>query len=202
MPKKINQSDIFTAAVDVYSQQGYINTSMREIAQRVSINEATLFRRFGTKAELLTQALTDLLSRADIANVTFSGVLETDLYNIAVAYKKTNALLGAAVLNLMTELSRHKELQAAAIVLNQNTARITAILQQYQQTGQLIPCDPIILLTQFIAPLIIRAQFGRALGQTKDDSFKAMTDVRNHVDGFLRGHQGITNDNKKNTKKQ
>lgn len=185
MPKKVHQSDIFTATVDVYSKQGYINTSMSEIAKRVSINETTLFRRFGSKPDLITQALTDLLAKSDIAQVTFSGVLETDLIKIVTAYKKTNTLFGPAVLNLITEIPRHKELLPAAVVLNKNTARITDILQQYQQTKELIACEPMILLSLLIAPLMVQANFGRALGRSLDEYF----DAKGHVNGFLKGYQ-------------
>ncbi|MCL1124866.1 TetR/AcrR family transcriptional regulator [Shewanella surugensis] len=186
MPKKINQSDIFTATVNVYSQQGYINTSMSEIAKRVSINETTLFRRFGSKSDLITQALTDLLAKSEIGQVIFSGRLEDDLYNIVIAYKKSNALFGAAVLNLMTELPRHKELRPAAAILNKNTARITGILQQYQQTGELVSGELMILLSQLIAPLMVQATFERSLGLSFDHIF----DAKAHVDTFLHGHIG------------
>ena len=82
-------------------------------------------------------------------------------------------------------MPRHKELLPAAMVLNKNTTRITGILQQYQQTNELIACEPMILLSQLIAPLMVQANFGRALGRSLDEYF----DAKGHVNGFLNGYQ-------------
>ncbi len=77
MPKVITESEIFLAAVSVYSKQGYTETSMTDIAKRAKINEATLYRRYETKSALLVAALQDLLSKSAFSEIKFSGNLET-----------------------------------------------------------------------------------------------------------------------------
>jgi len=49
---------ILSAARELFAQKGSRGTTTRQIAQRAGVNEATLFRHFGTKSQLL-QAMLD-----------------------------------------------------------------------------------------------------------------------------------------------
>ena len=49
---------IIRAAVDVFAEAGYRGATTRRIAQQAGVNEVTLFRHFGSKEELIEEALT------------------------------------------------------------------------------------------------------------------------------------------------
>jgi AcrR family transcriptional regulator len=55
---------ILAAARELFAQKGSRGTTTRQIAQRAGVNEATLFRHFGTKSQLL-QAMLDWYCNAD-----------------------------------------------------------------------------------------------------------------------------------------
>ena len=48
---------ILAAARELYANKGSRGTTTREVAERAGVNEATLFRHFGTKGQLLTAML-------------------------------------------------------------------------------------------------------------------------------------------------
>lgn len=48
---------ILSAARAIYADKGSRGTTTREVADRADVNEATLFRHFGTKGQLLTEML-------------------------------------------------------------------------------------------------------------------------------------------------
>jgi AcrR family transcriptional regulator len=52
------QRAILAAAIDVFAEKGYANSSTHEIAKRAGVAEGNIFRKFGSKAGLL-QAIID-----------------------------------------------------------------------------------------------------------------------------------------------
>jgi AcrR family transcriptional regulator len=48
---------ILTATREIYAEKGTRGTTTREVADRADFNEATLFRHFGTKGQLLSEML-------------------------------------------------------------------------------------------------------------------------------------------------
>ena len=57
MGKRVTDQHIFSAVLQVVTDDGLQATTTRRIAEAADINEVTLFRRFGTKAELMRAAL-------------------------------------------------------------------------------------------------------------------------------------------------
>src|SRR5690242_8757764 len=53
----ISRERILSAAARVYSQHGFRGATTRLIATEAGVNEVTLFRTFGSKAELLQEML-------------------------------------------------------------------------------------------------------------------------------------------------
>jgi AcrR family transcriptional regulator len=56
LARNITEARIIEAAVQLFAQHGFKGTSTRDIAQLASVNEATLFRHFGRKADLFWAA--------------------------------------------------------------------------------------------------------------------------------------------------
>lgn len=49
---------IIRAAIEIFAEAGYRGATTRRIAQQAGVNEVTLFRHFGSKDELIEEALT------------------------------------------------------------------------------------------------------------------------------------------------
>lgn len=56
LARNITEARIIEAAVQLFAEHGFKGTSTRDIAQLASVNEATLFRHFGRKADLFWAA--------------------------------------------------------------------------------------------------------------------------------------------------
>jgi len=56
LARNITEARIIEAAVQLFAQHGFKGTSTRDIAQLANVNEATLFRHFGRKADLFWAA--------------------------------------------------------------------------------------------------------------------------------------------------
>jgi len=76
---------ILIAARDIYEAKGTRGTTTREVAERAGVNEATLFRHFGSKGALLT-AMREFNCGLDEFNSvmdSLSGNIEEDLLVLA-----------------------------------------------------------------------------------------------------------------------
>lgn len=83
----VRRKRILSTAVDVFGEQGYRGTSVREIARRVGISDAGLLHHFGTKTGLLaaTIAERDELDRVRRADAEASGATLIDTMREQVA---------------------------------------------------------------------------------------------------------------------
>ena len=78
---------IIAAAKDVYEQNGTRGTTTRLVAERAGVNEATLFRHFGSKHLLLSAMREEACPIAFVESVlaTLSGNVRDDLQTIAAS---------------------------------------------------------------------------------------------------------------------
>ncbi|AUI70871.1 TetR/AcrR family transcriptional regulator [Companilactobacillus alimentarius] len=57
------QKLIFHSAIDLFSKQGYANTSTKEISEHAGVSEGSIFRKFNNKEDLLMAILTPLTNK-------------------------------------------------------------------------------------------------------------------------------------------
>jgi AcrR family transcriptional regulator len=83
------RSRILAAARELYASKGSRGTTTREVADRAGVNEATLFRHFGTKTQLLAAMLEYYSTYAKIpailAGVASLATIEEQLRAISLA---------------------------------------------------------------------------------------------------------------------
>lgn len=183
MPKIINPETVFDAALKVFVAEGYRGATTVEIAKVAGINEATLFRKYGTKLELIEQAVHHGLSRSPFSEVAYSGDLRHDLLAIVTAYMQVNADYGALVSILLTEIPRHPELRGAMTPFVDNISRAAAVIARYQSDGTLKKEVPLGILGNLLAPLMTRQMIARAvIDLTLPD-----LSLADHVETFLTG---------------
>jgi AcrR family transcriptional regulator len=72
--RSVTEVRIVEAAVQLFSRHGYRGTSTREIAHLAGVNEATLFRYFGRKADLFEAAAQSRLTRLKLGRELQNGL--------------------------------------------------------------------------------------------------------------------------------
>jgi AcrR family transcriptional regulator len=134
---------ILNAALAALAENGYINTNMNDIAARAGVGKAAIYRRWSSKAALITDALVywrpDLL--ADDAPDT--GSLEGDLDEIVrrAARNDEEVFSYDLVLRVAVEATHDPHLGSALddLMLLKGRRVMTAILQQAAARGEVSP---------------------------------------------------------------
>ena len=187
MPKVIDESRVFQAATNLFVRHGYAGTTTKEIAEVAGVNEATLFRRYGSKAALLGKAIDDQWRDVPLGGLRSSDDLEADLIGIVEAYVETNRRLGAIVPALLVELARSTELRGAFGTALKNVGQLSAILRHHQAKGRLRREDPTVTLVALIGPLLVHGMFARAgVGKAPQ-----RIEARQYVRAFLEGRSAL-----------
>jgi AcrR family transcriptional regulator len=120
------RADIVAAALETFSEQGYQEASIREIARRVQLSEAGVLHHFGSKTELLLAVLRKR-DAVDIANYdTGEGELET-----MRAFIKHN-LTVPGIIRLYARLSA-ESLEASHPAHKYFKARAEAVIARFRQ---------------------------------------------------------------------
>ena len=183
MPKLIDETIIFRTVVDMLTSRGYEGATTKEIADIAGVNEATLFRKYGSKVELFEKAINHQFTDTPLNKLSYTGDLEADLLAIVEAYMETNALYGEIIPTLLAEMPRRPDLKGAFTTSWGNIQIILKIIQEYQSQGLLKQESPFTSLNALIGPMMTSQMFQRAnLGLPVPDM-----DAREHVDAFLYG---------------
>ncbi len=186
MPKVIDVSLIHKAALDVFSERGYEAATTKEIARRAGVNEVTLYRRFGTKAELIKAALGAELSTSPFGHLTASDDVMADITAIAAAYLETFNSFGAVVMMTMAEVAKTPEFRDALAALMPNLQNAAEIIARHQAAGRITPGNPFSKLLALIAPLAMTGFLARIGGGPVSDLDQI--DPAEVAGDFLRGH--------------
>jgi len=185
MPKIIDETKIFNAAMNILMSLGYDGATTKEIADIAGVNEVTLFRKYGSKAGLFEKAIEHRLTDAPLTNVTYTGNLETDLLAIVEAYVQTNEAYGDIIPIILLELPRNPDLQKSIDTPWKNLQGIFNIIQEYQKLGLLKNESPFGTVSALMGPIMINQMFRHAYLDFPDSAI----DPQVHVDAFLNGRR-------------
>ncbi|MCP3919646.1 MAG: TetR/AcrR family transcriptional regulator [bacterium] len=161
--------------------QGYARTTTKQIARLAGVNEATLFRRYGGKPQLLVSAIRQPLQNVPLRTMTATDDVEADLRHIVESYLETNRQVGAIFPLLLVEASRHPELRPALEVAWDNVGYVIRMIEHHQARGTLQKEPPLTTLAAFIGPLLVTGMLRKAHPE------QPMIDVDGHVQAFLHG---------------
>ncbi len=186
MPKIIDVNRIYKSTLQVFAERGYGATTTKEIAERAGVNEATLYRRFNTKSELIRTALTYELANSPFGDLQASDDPHADIAMIARAYIETFDVFGAVVMMLISEVAKHPDLQSATSALLPNLGNAAQIIAKHQTAGRITSGNPMAKLLGLIAPLAVMGTMARSgldiVGDIKD------LDPEVVAQDFLSGH--------------
>ena len=132
---------ILDAAVAILAEHGYEATNMNDIAARAGVGKAAIYRRWSSKAALLTDALVywqpDLLTH----DAPDTGSLTGDLDAVVERAKRRDDTLVSndLILRVALEAAHDRELASALddLMLSKGRRVITAVLQQAAARGEI-----------------------------------------------------------------
>jgi AcrR family transcriptional regulator len=188
MPKIVDESRIFTVAIDQLMAHGYDGATTRAIADAAGVNEVTLFRRYGSKAGLIQQALASRLADTPLNRLAYTGDLDADLVSVVRAYQLTNEAHGDIIPIILIEMPRHPELRSSMGVPWKNLEGAVGIIRRYQEQGQLNPESPLAAIASLLGPVMISLMLRRANLELEAPT----VDPEAHVEAFLRGRERLS----------
>jgi len=185
MPKVIDETKIFSAALEILIAHGYEGATTQKIANVARVNEVTLFRKYGSKAGLFEKVIEHQLADTPLNKLAYTGDLETDLLAIVKAYVETNETHGNIIPLLLIEMPRYPDLLGSFNTPWKNIQGIVKIIQKYQKQGLLKDESPLACLSSLIGPILTSQMLRHA---NLDLPIPAL-DTQAHVDAFLNGRK-------------
>lgn len=177
---------LLDAALMVLAERGLKGATTRAIAERAGVNEVTLFRRYGTKTELIRAAVLRRSGLLRQNGVQYSGNLQADLTRLTREYQNALQNVGPVIRVLVMEFPRHPELKEVLDGPRQLFGEIAALLGRYQQEGQLRPEPMTSLLPAFLGPIIL-PHLAPDIAPLLLQGEMPGTDPETHVERFLHG---------------
>jgi AcrR family transcriptional regulator len=156
MPAPIDEGRILDAALAVWRELGFREATTRRVAERAGVGEVTIFRRFGDKAGLFGKALETQAEAFRSTAAAYTGDLNADLVAAVTAYQALLDRNGAIVLDFLLEAPRNTQLSTIAPVPMQAVTAIAQVIWRHQSEGRLRSGEPMLLVLQLLAPLILR----------------------------------------------
>ncbi len=185
MPKQIADMDVFHAVARVLRDVGYARASTAEMASQAGISEMTLFRKYKSKANLVTAAITAIHKEGPLAKISASDDLEDDIAKIIEAHVEAEKAYGPLLAVLLAEAPGTPELRPALEAPVSHMRSIAAVLEHHQTRGHLKQMPIEVMVNALMAPLIVRGMMLRAQG----GAYPSLNDIAEIVSAFLDGHR-------------
>ena len=183
MPKQIDDNHVYHAALLTVIEKGYAGATTRVIAEAAGVNEVTLFRKYGSKAELIAAAISHEVVGERGGTVEFTGDVIADLTVIVHSYMSTSELHSRLFPLIMSEISRYPELRQTMSGPLSFINQIGDLLGRYQSDGLLIDEDKMMSVLGLLGPAIVYGMLRRADPEFPMSEF----DLQLHIESFVKG---------------
>lgn len=190
MAKSVSDQQILDAAIQTMIEYGYSGATTRQIAEAAGVNEVTLFRRFGSKKNMLLASIEKQVEEFESEALRFTGDVEADLTRIVHLHSRYAEEKGKLFPVLMAELPRQPEL--AEVLQKPLTVmlKMMHIIEQHQDAGNLIHEDPAHTLASLLGPLILT----KMMIEVHGPELIRPIDTHKHLQTYLKGHLTATVD--------
>ena len=186
MPKIVDDKNIYQAIMQVVSERGYSGATTKQMAKAADVSEVTLFRKYGSKQQLVKQAISSIISQSDLASAAqYTGDINVDLNRIVQAYQDSAVKHGDFVSALFSEMSHHPELVDSFDEPLNSFLAIGELIARYQNEGQLQKEHPLYSVAVLLGPLMYTAML-RKLFPNAD---LPLLDLYSYVTCYLEGHR-------------
>ena len=187
--------EIVDAALDLFAQQGFHGTSMRQIGRAVGVRESALYHHFASKDAIL-EALTkelgpgkfDELTAADIGALLEAAGAKQVLENLAHALfeqwsdpaeQKFMRIIMAEGLRGGPSGRIHP-----IAVLGHALGRVSGLFTEMMRRKQIRKADPEIVARAFMGPMMMMRMMYLVLSGAPPDKKKLRALVQGHLDFF------------------
>jgi AcrR family transcriptional regulator len=187
MSDPVSDARMFDAALTVLAQRGYAGATTRRIAEAAGVNEATLFRRFGDKRQLILAAIHADLAQLPQGGLAPSGDLEADLIRVVEYYTNVYQHRDGLVGTLLLEASRDPDVAALLKEPLASLSRLGDVFADQQQTGHLVEEPTDFAVQALLAPLLMVSVLRRVTS-----SEIPYPDAHTVVERFLSGRRAIS----------
>jgi AcrR family transcriptional regulator len=147
---------IIEAAIDVLLRDGYDHLSMEGVAAAAGVGKATVYRRWGNKAELVIDAMATLKPAVDSID---TGSLDGDIeLLIAASCSPLTQRLQQVMMSICSALPREPELLEAfrTRFTEPRIARISEMLERAHGKGELGPHVDIGIAASLVPSLMLQ----------------------------------------------
>ncbi len=150
---------VLAATLDLLRERGYEGMTTKDIAARAGVNEASLFRRWGTKAAIVAEALQDYSALETPTPDT--GSLQGDLLELLRGIiTRIQTPLGQVLSQIVVGHNNQPELEdVRRAYWSDRLSRADTIVQRAKARGELSEVvDAEFLVEAAIGPLLARSQ--------------------------------------------
>jgi AcrR family transcriptional regulator len=184
MPKVITDMHIFETVMEIIAERGYAGATTRQIAEAAGISEVTLFRKYGSKAEMVKRAIGDLVEETEFESATqYTGDIRADLLHVLTAYQKTVIVHERFFFALLAEFSHTAELTDAFYQPLELFHSVGKLLARYQSDGLLMAEYPPHSVACLLGPLLYFSMVAGSVGGTSMPPMEIETVVENFLNG-------------------
>jgi len=184
MAKQINDEEVYEAVLQTLVENGYGGATTKLIAKKAGINEVTLFRKYGSKGELVAAAVAYERYKMDDTKIQYTGDLKQDLLSIVNGYFDVSAHQSKLFPLIVSEMVRYPELRETMKAPHSIILMFAQILGRYQQDGALKAGDPVLLVMRLLGPIIVNTMLRTANPELE----LPMIDLEKHIESFLYGN--------------
>ncbi len=177
---------LMTATLRLIGDHGYHGATTRAIAAEAGVSEVTLFRRFGSKADLAHATLAHVTETFRSVGSDPTDDVMADLIRLADAYHGFVAHWPALVARLLAEVTAESDIGlAVSRLIAENARSASTIIEHHQRAGRLLPGSTVEVVSAFLGPILLQATVGRHLPAT---SSAPPWQAAHHTRRFLAGY--------------
>jgi len=147
---------IMDVALQLFSEQGYYNTTTKQIADNASVNELTLFRHFGTKANLFQETTERYVVDAKVESV-LDGVNDVNFEKAMLLITERICNLYEQNRNLYKVQMKHADDAEGFVKLKLSRSFIEVLTKYFTELveqGVISNDDPHRLATTFVSAVL------------------------------------------------
>lgn len=186
MPKIIADHAVYRATLTTLVERGYAGATTKLIAEAAGVNEGTLFRKYGSKPQLINAAIAECAFQLDPESIRYTGDVTADLTRAAEGYAQSIRNSSGLFPVIMSEMARYPELRPTVAAPHKVIREMAALITRYLDGGELVTDeDPLQAVACFLGPLIIIGMLQHASAEIAP----AALDLARHVERFVRGRQ-------------
>lgn len=186
MPKIVHDEEIYHAVIQVVAERGYGGSTTKQLAEAANISEMTLFRKYGSKLQLVKQAIAAIVAQTDIdAASRYTGDVAADLLRVVQFYQNSAVKHGQLIFMLVAEMPRYPELAELLDIPTEIFGSIGKLIGQYQSDGVMAAEPPLHAVAALLGPLMYTAM----LRSTLPGGGAPALDLESHVLRYLAGRR-------------